>query len=252
MPRISENARQALAVLEGQPVTELIVQLNNILPEISEVTFVAYHPAPSLNERLARNTDPTNDIRTIAESLWRDYGIPFWDAVLAVGMKRGEIPDRFVDLAILHDNSPQEHSIQVPRNEVSVARIDQILDTLNENLALAFSSKVRLKNGEIGHIPLMDFRCSMSPQNTLIVKRALGAMGQHEGVLVDSGRSYHFYGLRILPVESWIHFLAMSILFSPVVDVRYVAHRLADGACRLRVAAGQGKRSNPRVREVFT
>lgn len=242
---------QALRHLSGKPVTHAIAELVQLFPDVSRITFAAYQPAPGLDTRLARNSDSAIDIRQTAERIRQEFGIPFWDAILAISMKRGEIPDRYVELAILHDKAPDEYSIDVLQSEVSTENVESLAQGLKQGFVLALSSKVQLKNGGFSHIPMMDFRCVPSSKNAAIVKKALKAMGEEAGLLVDSGRSYHFYGARLLPPDAWLQFLAMGILFTPVVDARYIAHRLADGACRLRVGAALDKPSTPTVVEVF-
>lgn len=244
-------AQQALKALTGKPVTYAIEGLVRLFPEVSRVTFAAYRPAPGLDTRLARESDSTIEVRETAERLRKDFGIPFWDAILAISMKRGQMPDRYVELAILHDKSPDEYSIDVLQSELTAERIDSIERDLKEGFVLALASRVQLQSGGFAHIPMMDFRCDPSPQNAAFVKRALRAMGQDAGILVDSVRSYHFYGVRLMTQDAWLQFLAMGILFTPIVDARYIAHRLADGACRLRVGKGPNKPSMPTVTEAF-
>jgi hypothetical protein len=242
---------QAVRQLVGKPVAEAIATLVCSFPRISKISFAAYRAAPGLDARLARTTDPSVEIRQDAENLHQRFGVPFWDAILSISMARGQIPAHYVELAMMHDKSPDEYRIDVRRAEVSRDRICSISQELRQGFSLALSSKVEMDNGGVAHIPMMDFRCAPSRQNAEIVKTALKAMGEEAGVLVDSGRSFHFYGVRLLDKEAWIRFLAMGILFSPIVDARYVAHRLADGACRLRVGTGPNKLSPPMVVEVF-
>jgi hypothetical protein len=244
-------ANQNLRSLAGKPVSHAIQELVRLFPEVFQITFAAYRPAPGLDIRLDRNTDPTIEIRQTAERLRQEFGIPFWDAILSISMKSGEIPDRYVELAILHDKSPDEYCIDVLHSEVSVEKVDSLVRGLKAGFVLALSSKVQLKTGGFAHIPMMDFRCAPSPKNKAVVKRALKAMGEDAGLLIDSGRSYHFYGVRLLSQDLWIRFLALGILFNPIVDARYIAHRLADGACRLRVGTGPDKPSMPTIAEIF-
>ena len=251
IPKTIGLAQQALGYLTGAPVDQAIEELVRFLPEIETISFAAYKPAPGLDARLAREEDSSSEVRELAETLRREYGVPFWDAILAISMQRGEVPARYVELAILHDKSPDEYSINMPHQEVSAHRIAETTRNLESGFVLALSSKVILKNGEFAHIPLLDFRCLPSARNREIVKTALKAMGQEGGLIVESGRSYHFYGVRLLSPEAWIQFLAMGILFSPIVDARYIAHRLADGACRLRIGSASEKPSIPTVSEVF-
>jgi len=246
-----QQRAQLLRSSQGLPISSALVRLISSFRDIAQVSFVVYKPAPGLDERLAKDEDPSYEIRDLADKLRKTYGIPFWDAVLAICMKRGEIPDRYVDLAILHERSPDERTISMETSRLSVSAVESLRNELKDGAALAFSSRVKLYNGNEAQIPLMDFRCEPSETNSRIVRRALGAMGQNAGLLAESGRSYHFYGFRLQSTSEWVEFLAMAMLFSPIVDVRYVAHRLADGACRLRISSGLGKSSIPLVCDVF-
>lgn len=239
-------------ISKGLPISTALMRLISGFDSVAKVSFVRYRPAPGLDERLSKSADPALEIRETAENLWRNYGIPFWDAILAICMKREEIPNHYVDLAILHDPAPDERTILVEVRNLTEELIGSMVDDLEEDAALAFSSKVELHNGQIAHIPLMDFRCPPSTNNSKIIQRALRAMGQNSGLLAESGRSYHFYGLRLQSRDEWIQFLALAMLFSPIVDVRYVAHRLADGACRLRISSSRNKARVPVVSEVFS
>jgi hypothetical protein len=247
----SQQRAQLLRSTQGLPIPGALVQLISSFRDIAQVSFVIYKPAPGLDERLAKDQDASYEIREMAENLRKTHGIPFWDAILAICMKRGEVPDRYVDLAILHDRSPDERTISMESSQLSVEAIESLRNDLKEGTALAFSSRVQLRNGEMAHIPLMDFRCNPSEKNSRIVQRALKAMGQEAGLLAESGRSYHYYGFQLQSAAEWVQFLAMAMLFSPIVDVRYIAHRLADGTCRLRISSGLGKSSIPFVCQVF-
>jgi len=247
-----QAAQPRLGQCLGQGINHAVVDLIGSLEAIQSVNFVVYRPAPGLNQRLDQHADPSIAIRRKAQDLNENHGVPFWDAVLSVAMKEGSIPDAYVDLAILHDKSPEERMVEYRRDELTYSTIDNLLKVASPEEAVALSSKVRLRNGEMAHIPMMDFRCQYSESNSKVIVRALHALGEESGLLVESGRSYHFYGLRLLSNEQWVRFMALGALFSPIVDVRYIAHRLADGACRLRIGPGPGKTFMPVVREVMS
>ena len=92
---------------------------------------------------------------------------------------------------------------------------------------------------------MLDFRCPHSPQAIIFLKNAMLALGQRKGVLVESPRSYHYYGLELIPEEELNKFLGHALLIAPIVDGRYIAHRLTDGACRLRIGAVRNKGFTP-------
>ena len=235
----------------GKPVTQFFPDLIRLHPEIATVTVVIYRPAPVLADRLIGGVDPGLAIRTRAEVLNREHGIGFWDAVLAIGMREGQLPEQYVELALLHDSAAGERELNLSRDEVSTGGLSRLIGSLDLDYGLSVSSRVQLDDGRQAHIPMMDFRCQHSDANLEIIKRALVAMGQSHGALVQSSRSYHFYGLGLLAERAWLRFLGMSILFSPIADVRYIGHRLADGACRLRLSAAANRGDAPRVVAVF-
>lgn len=86
----------------------------------------------------------------------------------------------------------------------------------------------------------MDLRCRPSNENLYKCKTAFQKMGV-PGVMLESGRSYHFYGFKILAHEDWVRFMANCLLFAPLSDVRYIGHRLLEGACDLRITEIEGK-----------
>jgi hypothetical protein len=233
-------------------VTRFVPALLKSHEVLERFTLAIYRPAPVLAERLDAAKDPAADIRARADKLNVEYGIGFWDAVLAIAMKDGDIPDHYVNLAILHDRAPDEQEISFEKQNVSVEWLEGFIARSEPEHAVALSSRVQLTGGYTAHIPMMDFRCTHSDRNLAVVKRALAAMGQTSGAIARSPRSYHFYGSELLSDAEWTRFLALALLFSPIVDVRYVAHRLADGACRLRISQSAKKGAAPVIMELLS
>ena len=118
-----QNLAPAFGDARGLPITTALVRLISSFQRVSQVSFVFYKPAPGLDERLTKNADTLSEIRNIAEELRATHGIPFWDAILAICMKRGQMPDRYVDLAILHDQSPDERTVSLSTDELSEAAV---------------------------------------------------------------------------------------------------------------------------------
>jgi hypothetical protein len=243
---------QNLIGLRSRPVEEFVPELLGHFDQLRTVTFVLYKPAPVLGERLKRIVEPHSELLSKADQLNREYGIPFWDAFLSIEMKSGVLSKEYVDLAILHDAHPDERAIELTRGEATRDRLRSIIEDAGPEYGVALSSRVRIANGEYAHIPMLDFRCKCSAHNVEVVKWAVAAIGHLSGAVVNSGRSFHFYGMRLLTVPEWLRFISLAALFSPVVDARYLAHRLADGACRLRITGAPGRPSVPFVEEVFS
>ncbi len=114
-----------------------------------------------------------------------------------------------------------------------------------ENEIINLHSRVMTPNGYL-HIPMMDLNCSISDANLQRVREYSSALGL-EGVILQSGRSYHYYGFHLLSEKSWIdEFIAPSML-AEVCDIRYIAHKLKDGFITLRLTAGGLRSVLPKV-----
>jgi hypothetical protein len=130
---------------------------------------------------------------------------------------------------------------------VNLPVLDSIINELDPDFAIGVSSRVRLLDNAIRHIPLIDFRCGKSAANLKTLNHLFRQMGQRRGVLLDSGRSYHFYGLDLLDEREWLAFMGRCLLLTPLVDTRYIAHRLIDDYGRLRISTSRNKPKLPVV-----
>jgi hypothetical protein len=229
-------ASSDLRALDGRSVVEFFPELCRLRQEIAAVRFASYKREPGLSKRLS-NMLSTEDNRLgdTAEKIYKDHGIPFWDTFFSIVMKQGKTPGRFVDTALHHAHDPFVQTYVFLRNEASCEHIRSIIQQLPPGHGLVACSRVLLASGKIAHIPMLDFLCPTLVQNRDAIRRMLSLAGQREGILVNSGHSYHFYGTCLLPTEDWIKFMAKALLSAPITDPRYIAHRLIDGECRLRI-----------------
>ncbi len=237
----------------GKPVFELYPRLCEIIPALSEMEFVTYRPEPKLSERLEHTlTGEETEIRDSATQVCHGNGIPFWDALLGISMAKDRFPDRFIDAAFSHKGESPAQRFRVARDDISAERISGMIRELPGTCGLVVGSRVWTAPGrnEIAHIPMLDFRCPISPGNVRAIKRMMILLGHEHGVLVESGRSYHFYGVRLLSPSDWIQFMAKALLFAPFTDPRYIAHRLIDGQCRLKVVDSKDG-TVPKISDVF-
>ncbi len=136
---------------------------------------------------------------------------------------------------------------RVPRKEASEAALRDIAHSLGENRLLGICSIVRLDDGQPAHIPMMDFVCAPSAENLDVLARLICDLRQGQGFLLQSGRSYHYYGLRLIPEREWRVFLGKCLLMSGFADDRYIGHQLVDGHCVLRLSSGKSKNCVPTV-----
>lgn len=111
---------------------------------------------------------------------------------------------------------------------------------------VAIHSNVDCVDNKIRHLPMVD----MSART----KRALAEVNllmQQQDVFYRfswfrSGRSFHGYGQRFIPQEKWVELMGTLLLCNrigsrPVVDPRWVGHRLIGGYAALRWTMNTGQ-----------
>ena len=118
--------------------------------------------------------------------------------------------------------------------------LEQILDeqceSLTPNEMLAISSEVICTSGQRKHIPLLDLHCTTTPNNLELVLQVCQKIAHSEGVVLNSGNSYHFIGTSLMTFEERIHFLGRALLFSPIADGRWIGHQLQEPISALRIS----------------
>jgi hypothetical protein len=130
---------------------------------------------------------------------------------------------------------------------MSAQALAAVAQSLRENQVLGLASSVSVVDQGSRHIPMMDFKCSPSTKNLEVLMLLLRKIGQRKGYLLESGRSFHYYGMELLAEEEWRVFLGKCLLMSGYVDDRYVGHQLVDGYCVLRLSAGKLRARVPTV-----
>lgn len=109
---------------------------------------------------------------------------------------------------------------------------------------LCLASKVQLLNSRApAHIPMLDFEVpSIFPKepNHELVRDRLEASGAPAGFILNSGRSYHYYGIDLMNTRQWRQWLKSagqpdSPLYE-LVDFEWLIHVLKRNVGYLRLA----------------
>jgi hypothetical protein len=196
------------------------------------------HSAFDVVENIVRDNPTIESISLVnyEENLtWRDQFHATKDAGLPLlldGQKQDQKPRVFT---------------RVTRMDATAEKLRAMADSLGDNRLLGVCSLVHLADGRSAQIPMMDFMCSLSLTHQALLLRLLENLAQDKGVLLESGRSYHYYGFRLLDFTEWQVFMGKCLLLSGFADDRYVGHQLVDGHCVLRLSAGKLKKSVPTV-----
>lgn len=128
-------------------------------------------------------------------------------------------------------------------SELSEAWLDSVISTLGEGQELALHSCYRVKK-TLYHIPMIDLDCP--PDELEFAKKELFKILPNKifsGLkFYDSGRSLHGYGSYRMSRKEWTEFMGRLLLANmpsapPVVDSRWVGHRLIGGYSSLRWSA---------------
>ncbi len=103
-----------------------------------------------------------------------------------------------------------------------------------------------ITNMGILHIPMMDLDCPISNENLRMAGEYAKILGR-QGVVLQTGRSYHYYGFHLLTEKEWWNDFIPSSMLGKVCDIRYMAHKLKDGFITLRLTAGGIRQTEPKV-----
>ena len=137
-------------------------------------------------------------------------------------------------LPVLLFHDPSQETVRLKREEMIMGKLKSVIDSLEEDAVIGVFSRFR-RESETYHIPLMDFSCVDSCTNLKKVEWFLKEIKQ-QGVILSSGRSYHYYGVNPMNEREWSNFIGDCLLLD-LVDTRYVGHRLKDGCGILRLSA---------------
>jgi hypothetical protein len=208
---MSETSSQLSPTLESQTAYEVVEAVVASNPEIECINLVSYVEGPNWRDRVGGRCDP---------------------ATLLSGLRQDEAKRVLTTM---------------PRDEVSACNLEARAEALVDGRLLGILSRVVLKTGVEAHIPMMDFVCPPSPENLETLIFLLGGLRYGKGWVVESGRSYHFYGSKLVRGIDWNVFLGKCLLMSNYVDTRYIGHQLVDGHCVLRLSSGSLRSRVPTV-----
>jgi hypothetical protein len=232
----------------GSSAPEVVAVLPKLIPEIDKLTFLTYRSYPGLEQRLGKDHPKKNEIFEKASQLRAIAGadLPYWESILVSSLSSDQFED-LVRESLRHDETAEERNrLEISASGLTLEGIERI-KAGHADRSIALCSRFRTRDGSCLHIPMLDFRCPPSPTNLERVIFSLRGMGQTAGVVLLSGKSYHYYGFEPIDHEAWIKFSARSILLAPIIDVRYIAHRLIQGMSVLRISASADKPQIPRV-----
>jgi hypothetical protein len=89
------------------------------------------------------------------------------------------------------------------------------------------------------HIPMLDFDLTSAPKNLGIIENILRVLKQR-GMILNSGKSYHFIGYNLISENELLDLLAKFILVHPISDKAWTAHQIIERSASLRISKKYG------------
>lgn len=108
------------------------------------------------------------------------------------------------------------------------------LSTELKHQVWSLTSKVVTSDGRTMHLPMMNFHPVDDISTDDIVDFIKIVVPDKDGVVLHSGRYFHYYGCYLLTEDEWIKFNAKFLMPCVFVSPRYVGHVLRDGYSSLR------------------
>lgn len=225
--------KQCKTATLGRNAVDLVGTFPAKFPNISCFYFKSYAPEPSVEQRL-----DLKQVATLAGLSTRQ--------LLAHDSNVAELVEQMLtDIDV--DESTGWTEVRAGDLASKLPQLQTECDGRGEVLAL-YSHCRDLRGCEL-HIPMMDFRIKSGDDygQLNLMKKALNKIGQSDGVLLDSGNSYHYYGFQLLNESHWRWFMAACLLLEPLVDVRYISHRMLAGKAALRLTTARLKPKAPEI-----
>jgi hypothetical protein len=231
---------------KGMPTAEILTSLVSENQTISAIFVFAYRHPPLLQQRVTLTADE-NAIIEKAKALRCSSQLPFWEALMLSCF--GETRDftRLLQEAKFHQ-SHADSLLRISREDVLAGRLAELVDDQPAGNHLSFSSRIELVGEGTKQLPLLDFHCPESTSNDRLVSDVCSQLYRGTAFVFSSGESYHALGVQSVDEYGFRDFLTRSLLFAPIVDARYVAHQLLEGACALRLSNSVDKPNRPRLK----
>ncbi|MBC3878521.1 hypothetical protein H8K38_11925 [Undibacterium sp. FT79W] len=131
----------------------------------------------------------------------------------------------------------------------------KFIDQCPVDFEVAIHSDVLTSDSVRLHFPMIDMSTSATAQLNKL-ENYIGSEIFNQLAFYDSGRSFHVYGQKLLSEKEWIAFMGTLLLsnqkdLKPLVDPRWIGHRLIAGYSSLRWTKNTSqylsfpKRANP-------
>ena len=205
---------------------DILVNILNVNPNVSHVKLVFFDGYALIQERMP-DSNQTIEILNLALSIREKYRLPFWDS-FNVSLFDKPLTDYSILNEILFHNRPRQEKI------IHKTQLKEEFKANNGSYT-TINSEVIMVDGTSAHLALLDFHAPVSEANEKLCCEIVQALGL-KGYLLNSGKSYHFYGKKLLLLKEYILLLSKALLFSPIIDRAWISHQLIEESSCLRIS----------------
>ena len=132
----------------------------------------------------------------------------------------------------------ERNTFVIPAQELTQIKLEELCASTPIGTELALHSRVLFLDGTVKHIPMVD----LAARSTGIIRLVIDVLPVElldSMIWFESGRSFHGYGTVLISEKDWIKLMGRFLLVNqpqlpPVVDPRWVGHRLISGYSALR------------------
>ncbi len=190
-----------------------------------------------------------------AVKLRADSKMPFWDAVLITCGDQENVPHGLLDAALYHRGAGAAGAAKgqgqfISREQLLAGAVKQMCQNKRDAMWVGMTSEVTLDDGAAAQIPFLVFRCPISQHNRKLVAEVAKRLLPGGAVILEAAPTYHAYGRDTVPVKDFAPLMGKALLFGNIINHRYVAHRLIEGKCALRLSSAGKKKTVPLCVEV--
>jgi hypothetical protein len=237
------------ASLLGAGPLELLAYIAGRFDAIEVFTLFEYDGVPIIQKRLALNQAEVQIVED-ALKLREEFAMPFWDATMLSCFSTGKLLPNLLQAAVYHQSPARLRSI--PREQIQLGLLEKLRTEVSINCGLAVCSEVQCRGGVRAHIPLLDFHCPKRAENLILVVQVAEMLLPGGFAVLESGKSFHVYGLKLHSQRDFDGVLIKALLFSPIIDRAYIAHQLLEHRAGLRITRGVSDKPDPIIVHVNT
>jgi hypothetical protein len=233
----------------GMATSEIVEGIFRENEMLEAACYFEYQHPPLLQDRVKLTKDEEL-ILDQAVALRASSRLPFWEALMLSCFDEPLEYSRLLEEAAYHQPT-QDTYRNISRKDVLEGALSLMVKSMPLGNHLSLASKVTVAGDGDRQLPLLDFHCPESELNDGLVKNVCAELLPSDVLILSSGESYHVIFLTLLTDVEFRKFLVQSLLFAPVVDARYVAHQLLEGACALRLSTSHHKPSAPKLKAIL-